>query len=385
MSETNPSSGGLKADASVHNWATTGIFWLLVIGTLSIAQGVFVPIISAIILALTFNPVRRALGRVGIPSGLAAGLIIISLITVTSIILYFLSGALQKYLGDTPTFANEVRRELSALFGSIEPMLEAGDQLEELTNSGAQQGVEIREPGLVKAMTHATPAAISQLVIALTLGFFLIASGDMFYEKLVQVMPTLKDKHKALAATRKIEKQLSTYLSTITTINVVLGILIGTSMWLLGMPNPLLFGLAAFLLNYIPYIGSIAGIAITLVVGLITFDDTLPALIPPFIYWIINSLEGQFLTPVLVGRQLKLNAVVVFLSFALWAWVWGFMGMLLSTPILLMVKVICDNVEGFERVGKFLAARDDISGRDSRVVKAMLQKEDKKDAAAAPD
>ena len=107
----------------VRNWAITGIFWILVLGALSLAQGVFVPIISAFVLALTFSPVRRALGRIGIPPGAAAGIIMISLLIVFSVLFYFISEALQQYLSDAPTFAAEVRRELSGLFGTIEPVL----------------------------------------------------------------------------------------------------------------------------------------------------------------------------------------------------------------------------------------------------------------------
>ena len=94
-------------------------------------------------------------------------------------------------------------------------------------------------------------------------------------------------------------------------------------------------------------------------------------------YWVLNTIEGQLLTPILVGKRLKLNAVVVFISFALWAWVWSFMGMLLSTPILLMAKVVSDNVEGLESFGKFLGDRDDLSSSDSRLMKFVFrQKKD---------
>lgn len=367
----------------VRNWAITGIFWILVLGALSLAQGVFVPIISAFVLALTFSPVRRVLEGLGIPSSAAAGMIMISLLIVFCVLFYFISEALQEYLVDAPTFAEEVRRELSGLFGTIEPVLKAGDQIDALTNQNKQQTVALREPGFVSVMTQATPAVVSQLVVTLTLSFFLMASGDMFYEKLVQVMPKLKDKRRALAAARTIENQLSTYLFTISAINATLGVIIGLVMWLAGMPNPLLFGLGAFLLNYIPYIGSIGGITITLVTGLVTFDSTIQGILPALLYWIINTIEGQFLTPVLVGRRLKLNAVVVFISFALWAWVWSFMGMLLSTPILLMAKVVSDNVNGLESFGKFLGDRDDLSGSDSRLLKFVFRQKDRSAAEEA--
>lgn len=383
---TDPSASqehGPDSREVVRNWAITGIFWILVLGALSLAQGVFVPIISAFVLALTFSPVRRVLEGLGIPSSAAAGMIMISLLIVFCVLFYFISEALQEYLVDAPTFAEEVRRELSGLFGTIEPVLKAGDQIDALTSQNKQQTVALREPGFVSVMTQATPAVVSQLVVTLTLSFFLMASGDMFYEKLVQVMPKLKDKRRALAAARTIENQLSTYLFTISAINATLGVIIGLVMWLAGMPNPLLFGLGAFLLNYIPYIGSIGGISITLVTGLVTFDSTIQGILPALLYWIINTIEGQFLTPVMVGRRLKLNAVVVFISFALWAWVWSFMGMLLSTPILLMAKVVSDNVNGLESFGKFLGDRDDLSGSDSRLLKFVFRQKDRSAAEEA--
>ncbi|MEE2921563.1 MAG: AI-2E family transporter [Pseudomonadota bacterium] len=384
MTDSSASQDGACGNREVvRNWAITGIFWILVLGALSLAQGVFVPIISAFVLALTFSPVRRVLEGLGIPSSAAAGMIMISLLIVFCVLFYFISEALQEYLVDAPTFAEEVRRELSGLFGTIEPVLKAGDQIDALTNQNKQQTVALREPGFVSVMTQATPAVVSQLVVTLTLSFFLMASGDMFYEKLVQVMPKLKDKRRALAAARTIENQLSTYLFTISAINATLGVIIGLVMWLAGMPNPLLFGLGAFLLNYIPYIGSIGGITITLVTGLVTFDSTIQGILPALLYWIINTIEGQFLTPVLVGRRLKLNAVVVFISFALWAWVWSFMGMLLSTPILLMAKVVSDNVNGLESFGKFLGDRDDLSGSDSRLLKFVFRQKDRSAAEEA--
>lgn len=378
MDDTSASNiAGVDKKGVVRNWAITGIFWILAIGTLSVAQGVFVPIIAAFILALTLSPLRRGLGGLGVPPGLAAAILMIGLLIILSILFYFLSEGVQKYLSDAPTFAKKVRQELSGLFGTIEPVLEAGSQIEAMTKQEGPQAVTISEPGFVKVMTHATPAIISQIVVALTLSFFLLASGDMFYEKLVQVMPTLKDKRRALDAARTIESQLSVYFFTISTINAILGLVIGLSMWALGMPNPLLFGLGAFLLNYIPYIGSIGGIAVTLVTGLVTFDGVLAGILPAFLYWAINTLEGQFLTPILVGRRLKLNAVVIFISFALWAWVWSFMGMLLSTPLLIAAKVVSDNVQGLESFGKFLADRDDLSGSDSRLLKFVFRQKRK--------
>jgi predicted PurR-regulated permease PerM len=198
----------------------------------------------------------------------------------------------------------------------------------------------------------------------------------MFYEKLVQVMPTIKDKARAVAIARSIEKHLSCYLLTITIINAGLGLSIGLAMAACGMPSPILIGLMAFFLNYIPYVGALGGVAITFFVGLLTQDAVGAAAIPALIYWGLTTLEGQFLTPVLVGRRLKLNPVVVFLSLAVWAWLWAVPGMFLSTPILIALKALSDRIPNMQLLSKFLAQRDDVSAKDGLIISRFLPYED---------
>ena len=253
------------------------------------------------------------------------------------------------------------------------PVLDATEKISKMAGDQAEEAVIVRQPGFVALAAKATPAVFGEIIITLTLAFFLIASGDLFYEKLVQVMPTIKDKRRALQIAREIEENLSNYLFTISVINAVVAVLVAFTAWIFGLPDPLLFGIAAFLLNFIPYLGPAAGFVIIFITGLVTFESATAALAPTFIYWAINTFEGQIATPVLLGRRLRMNAVVVFLSFAVWAWLWSFMGMLLSTPILLSLKVISDRVPGMTRVGTFLAARDAVSTRDARILKFVFR------------
>ena len=144
---------------------------------------------------------------------------------------------------------------------------------------------------------------------------------------------------------------------TITAINAGLGVAIGMSMWLLGVPNPLLFGVIGFTFNYVPYLGAMCGIAIATVVGLVTFDGIGHALLPGTVYFALTTLEGQFVTPYFVGRSLKMNTVVIFLSIALGAWLWSVMGMLLAVPLLVTIRAFCEHIPQLESVGDFLSAR----------------------------
>tara|TARA_R110000782_G_scaffold74468_3_gene148745 strand:- start:51 stop:1283 length:1233 start_codon:yes stop_codon:yes gene_type:complete len=361
---------------SHHGWALVGIFWIMALSVLTIAQGLIVPIVTAMMLALIFSPVRRAMDRFGFSSGVSAAIILLTLLGSVGTLGYFVSGAVQDRLADAPHMIAEVGDKLNELTGTVQPVMDATQQIEHIAGKEpATDTVTIRKPGFLSGFTDQMPVMAGQVVICLTLAFFLIASGDLFYEKLVQVMPTLKDKRRALAVARAIENQLSVYLLTITVINMGLGVAIGLAMWALGMPDPVLFGLAGFLLNYIPYIGAMAGVGISFLVALITFDSATAAILPAFVYWGLTSFEGQFVTPVMVGRRLRLNAVVVFVSFALWAWLWSFMGMLLSTPMLLTMKVVSDHVPGMAGFGKFLADRDDLSRSDRRILKFIFRRD----------
>jgi predicted PurR-regulated permease PerM len=186
--------------------------------------------------------------------------------------------------------------------------------------------------------------------------FFFLSSGDSLLRRFVEVLPTWEDKKRAVAIASEIEENVASYLATITVMNVLVGTLNGLSVWLLGMPNPLLFGTLAFLLNYIPIIGPLTGVVLFFFVGLFSFDHPLYALIPAGIYLAIHILEGETITPMLLARRLTLNPVLVIVSLFFWDWMWGVPGALLSVPLLAVAKIVCDRLPGLVAVGHMLGA-----------------------------
>ncbi len=194
-------------------------------------------------------------------------------------------------------------------------------------------------------------------MFTLLLLFFLLASGNMFYEKIVHVLLTFKDKRRAMRIAYDIERRLSRYLFTITVINAGLGVAIGTAMWLFGMPNPLPFGAIGFASNYVPYFGPLVGVTLTAVVGLITFDEVGLVLLATLAYFALTAVEGQLITPYFVGRRLEMNTVVIFLSVALWAWLWSVIGMLVAVPLLVAIRAFCEHIPQLQPLGNFLSAR----------------------------
>ena len=363
----------VQPEAATH-WAIIGLFVMGLVGALTFAQAFFIPVVFAILLALIFSPIRRTFGRLGIGPVLSSAIIMIVFCAVSLVLLFMISSSLTAIVSDDPQLMNKLEQRVSELTGVLEPMREAGERLEQMqASSDAPERVVVREQGIFSLWAETTPYVAGQVGLAIVLATFLIASGDMFYEKLVQVMPNLTAKRKALTIAREMERQLSTYFLTITAINAVLGVLIGVAMWLLGMPDPVFFGVAAFALNYIPYIGSIIGIFFAFMMGIVTYDNFWLSLAPPFVYWVINSAEGQFITPVAVGRRLRLNAVAVFLSVAFWAWLWSFAGMFLSTPMLIALKAFSQRIPELSWLNTFLEGREPCEVEDDGVVRSVME------------
>ena len=345
---------------SVPRWAVVGIFLLLMVAGIAYARDFLMPVVLAFLLALVFSPIRRFLERRGFPSGLSALVIVGALAAMLLAGVLLLAAPVQGWVENAPAIGRQVEEKVRSLLGSAQAVLEAGQQVNDMASGGRNEDVQeivVREPSFFASFAYVAPAYLAQAVFTMVLLLFLLSSGDMFYEKLVHVMPTFRDKRRAMRIAYDIERKLSRYLFTITLINAGLGIAIGTAMWLIGMPDPLLFGVAGFAFNFVPYLGALAGAAIAAVVGLLTFDQLAYALLPVASYFALTIIEGQLVTPYFVGRRLEMNTVVIFLSITFWAWLWSIMGMLLAVPLLVAIRAFSEHIPQLEPLGDFLSMR----------------------------
>jgi len=210
-------------------------------------------------------------------------------------------------------------------------------------------------PTITEILFSLGPAIVSQAVFTLIFLFFLLASGDLLYLRIVQSFDAMAEKRAAYNALRQIETSLGSYLGAITLINVGLGVASGLAMWAWGMPSPLLWGIAAAVLNYVPYIGAALGYVAAALVALVVFDNGWTALMVGGTYFGLTALEGQFVTPYFVSLRLQLNPVVVFVTVALWAWLWSVIGMVVAVPMLVVIRVLSDHIPALEKFGNFLA------------------------------
>jgi predicted PurR-regulated permease PerM len=345
---------------------------ILVAGALFFAKAFLLPVALAIISSLILIPIVRWFSKRGVPPALTAPALVLTGALILVMGILALSPAVVNWINQAPAIAAEVEWKLRDLRGSVAAVSEAGKQVEELTGGERDptvQEVVVREPGFLTTATYTVWTVASTIVITALLSVFLLGSGDMFYIKLIRLMPTLSDKKTALRIMQSVERSISRYLLTVTLINCGLGVCVGLAMWLLGMPNPALWGVAAALLNFLPYVGAITGVVIVGAVSFVTFETLAQAAIVPLVYVSLTTLEGQIVTPLVVGRRLEINTVAIFTGIAFWGWLWGLVGVLLAVPILVIVKQIAEHLPSWQALSEFLssgAPREDSEDEDPK-------------------
>jgi len=325
------------------------------------ARGMLLPIILGLMLALTLSPLVRGARRAGIPPPITAVALIMALGATLAAAGYGMAGPVSTWIEDAPALGDQIRNKLEGLFRSVEKVKEASDQVDEITSQsdkGAVQTVTLEQPGLLNSAASYAASIATTISVALVLALFVLASGDMFYAKIVESYPRLSDKKRALKIVYGVERAISHYLLTIMLINAGLGCVIFLALWWIGLPNAFIWGIAAFAMNFLPFIGAVAGTVLVAGYALVTLDPVSQAMLAPAAYLAATSLEGQIITPAILGRSLKLNTVSVFTTVVFWGWLWGIAGALMAVPFLVIVKVICDNVDGLKTLGNFLGSAD---------------------------
>jgi predicted PurR-regulated permease PerM len=298
----------------------------------------------------------RRLKRARVPESVSATVILVALVGAVSYSAYALSGPASDWLARAPESLKSVESKLRKLRRPVEQVSKAAEQVEKAAAGAAADAVKVEIQGQTLASTlfGGTQAFLGSALVVAILFFFLLASGDLFLAKVIKVIPRLEDKKRAVQIARETEDQISSYLGTTTIINVIFGAVVAVAMWWLEMPNPALWGVVAGLTNFVPYLGGLVCLLVIGVVALVQFDSVGRALLVSGVFFALNTLEGNLITPLIVGRQLSLNPVVIFVSVLLWGWLWGIPGLLLAIPIMAAIKIMCDHIEGLGPIGEFL-------------------------------
>ncbi|MDX8519815.1 AI-2E family transporter [Mesorhizobium dulcispinae] len=357
----SPDSGDrAHAELRLMRSLLIGIFVLLTVFALYFGRAFFMPVILAFLLALTLTPIVRFLRKRRIPDVLSATLLVLLSVFLVGSAGYLLSGPVIELINNSSSIGLQLTDRLAPFKQPLQRIVDISRQLEALTETAQEpnvQKVAVAPSGMLSTAASNILGAGTSITIVFVLSLFLLASGTLFYEKIVQSFASLSDKKRALRVVYDVEREISHYLLTVALINVGLGTVIGLGLWGLGMPNPLVWGAAAALLNFLPYVGALMTILLVTAIALISFDTISYALLAPAFVLLCDIVEGQFVTPTVVGRRLEINAVAIFIAIAFWSWLWGFVGALMAVPLLVVIKVFCDHFDGLSHVGNFLAAQ----------------------------
>ncbi len=341
-----PEAGALVRQATLSAVFLGTLTIFAFVGTLIVARPVLVPIVAAALLAMTLTPAVEGLRRLGLPHALAATIIAVALVAGMAALSYLLIDPLQKALDALPALdglGQRLARLLRDVFG--EPYTTwVADRIRE-TNPGAALSAR-----LFSGVGETTVLALTTIVLT----FFLLLSGDLFLQKLVRVLPRIRDKVKAVKVVNAVQEDVSRYFATVTLINIVVGTITGAIAWYWELPAPLLLGVLAALFNFVPYLGAIANVLLLLLASGAAYTDFSEIFAAPAVFSVVAALEGNIITPLIVGRRTQLNAVTVVFGLVFWAWVWGIAGMVLAIPLLLVVKGFATHIERLEAVNEFM-------------------------------
>ncbi len=354
--DTNAGRVDAPARPAVRSVILTGIFVLMLFYTFYFTAEIVVPLIFALLLKLLLQPGLRQLVRLRLPAPLAAAIMIALLFGLLGAGGYTLAGPASSWAEKVPQGLPRLERRLSLVQRPIDLLHQATKRLDKITQGAGDAGrsVTVKGPGLIDYLFSGTRSLMSAVGITVLMLFFLLAWGDLFMRRLVEILPSFSDKKQAVSISRDVESNISAYLLTITVMNALVGVATTLAMWAIGLPDPTLWGALAFLLNYVLILGPLTGVVTFFLVGLLSFDTLWQGLLPPAAYLCIHIVEGEVVTPLLVARRFTLNPVLVVGSLIFWDWMWGIPGALLAVPMLAVFKVLCDGIRPLSAIGHFI-------------------------------
>lgn len=333
-----------------------------VIVFLYFARPVVLPVVLACVAGMTLKPLIRWLSRWRVPPAVGAGVVLCLIVSAVGIGFVQLGRPAVAWMNDAPEHMSQLRQRVHKLFPRVARFSQAAAAVNNLGATEEERkeeqktapSVELKDNRGTGSLVNWTGTFLTGAGETLILLYLLLASGDLFLQKLVRVMPTLSDKKRAVEISHEIQRNISNYLFSVSLINMGLGMVVSGGLYFMGVPNAAMWGMLVAVLNFVPYFGPVAGLMLLAAVGILTFDTLWEGVLPPAWYLMLHLLEANLMTPVLLGRRFTLNPVVVFVSLIFWTWLWGVPGALLSVPILVSIKVIFDRVPSLSSVSELL-------------------------------
>ena len=336
---------------------------LAIFGVMYVARDIIIPLAFAILLALLLRPAMRRMRHLRLPDMASALILITAVVVVFSMGVLRLAGEGQKWLAEAPQTVDRVRQMLPAHTGPIANIQKTTKAVENLAQPA--EGIQ-KEPVAVKMESQ--DAALTVLgvsghflgaaVIVFVVGFFLLAFSDTLLRQAIATRGPFQEKRHIVQGLQRVETGISRYLVTITIINAGLGVATGIAMWVLGIPNPVLWGVMAATLNYVPHVGAMLCMIVLFFVGSVTHGSIGHGAVAAGTFLALTSLESYLITPMVLSRSLQLSPLAVILAILLFGWMWGVAGGLIAAPLITMVKIVCDQFESLRGAAAFLGGTE---------------------------
>lgn len=336
-------------------FAVASLAALAFLYTAYFAAELFLPVFLAVFLSITLRPLVRSLKRLGIPQLPGAMVILIALIGILTVATARLSEPAEQWLQRLPSIQREIAEKLWPVTRSIEQAQEASEKIRDMTNgkndSARKQEVTVKGPSLLDRVFETTWLTIVQVLIILALTFFFLVQSAEKTRSAIRRLP-LPEHHASMEDIfEAVQETITRFLQISAIIYIGLGVLTTLAMYLMSMPNPILWGILATVLGFMPYVGPLIVFGCIGVVSLLSFDSWWQMIAPPAFYGALTIIEGYFVTPAVIGRHLTVSPVAVFLSMLLWTWVWGMAGALLAVPILVVFITVTRHLAPIMRAG----------------------------------
>jgi predicted PurR-regulated permease PerM len=318
------------------------------------ARDILAAMVLALLLSLLLSPLVNAVQKLHLPRVVASAIAVLLIVACMLWGLVALAQPARDWVGKAPSTVLAIQERLEQWRGSMQKAQKASETLENLAHPAAASSKNIvvvkDQPSLVSTIVSAAPHVLQTIAIVILLLFFCLSSGDNFLRRLVEVAPGMSEKRTVVTIARDVQREMSRYLLTITAINFGLGCATAIALACWQVPNALLWGALAFVLHFAPIVGAAVTASVLAIVGFSTFDDIPHALALPGTFLLLAFVEGQLVTPAVIGRRLGLNPVVVFVWLLLWGALWGVIGILLAGPMLACFRIICEHTEALRPI-----------------------------------
>lgn len=367
---TPSENSSIPAKRTVFSLPTYGLLTLAILYTLYFAKSLLMPVLVAMLFSLLLSPLVSMFKRLYIPRALSAMLLITMIGGPLTLLSIELAGPAQKWVEQVPKLSAHLIEELDDLSQVIStdnltdidevvlPVKEKSSSFfswfssddepviveEKKDNSVLSARVTQGGIDIIISILVATPMALAQFMTFLILVMFLLIFGPGLYDSYLKTIPMETSTRRSATLIGKLQKELSRYIITVTIINIGLGIVTAGVFWVMGVDDALLWGALVGLLNFAPYLGSLMSLIILSFAGITQYGIEAAALVPAAVFFGINMLEAQVVTPTILGRHMQLNPLILILWLLLWGWLWGAVGVLVAVPLLVCIKLAAEQL-----------------------------------------